>query len=370
MKLICSRSLLLTAFQIVSSVVPNRTPKEILRNIKLSLEDGKATLLGTDQEVGIRYEIPEVETDSVGDVLLPTVRVNSILREVQDDRIEIEVIEESLWIRTSHSEFQLNVEDSTEFPNVPTFGDDNYYIVPGKTLKQGIHNTIFATDVESTRYALGGILMEVDANSLTLAATDSRRLAVYKLTCSAHGTVSEEAGSPVVPAKAMALIERTIDGDDVEVKLAIHQNEVLVQSGPATIYARLVEGRFPRYQDVIPDDFQIKIDMVVGPFLSAVRQAMIVTNDESRGVDFEFEDGTLRLTSVGQDVGTSKIEIPISYSGERIVTTFDPRFIQEFLRVLDSAGPVSINMVDGNSAAVFTVEDSYTYVVMPLSRDD
>lgn len=370
MKLNCSRSLLSAAFQIVGSVVPSRTPKEILRNVKLSLADGRATLLGTDQEVGIRYEIPGVETDSVGEVLLPTQRVNSILREVQDDQIEIEVNEEALWIRTSQSEFRLSVEDPAEFPDVPAFADESYYVVPGKTLKQGIQRTIFATDVESTRYALGGILMDVNSDQFTLAATDSRRLAVYHATCSAEGSVSEEAGQPVIPSKAMSLIEKSIHDDDESVKIAIHQNEVLIQSGTSTIYARLVEGRFPRYQDVIPAEFKVQIDLVTGRFLSAVRQAQIVTNEESRGVDFDFSDGTLTLTSVGQDVGSSKIELPISYEGESISVTFDPRFVQDFLRVLDSAGSISVNLIDGNTAAVFKADENYTYVVMPLSRDD
>ncbi|WP_417851797.1 DNA polymerase III subunit beta [Thalassoglobus sp.] len=370
MKLTCSRNVLSSAFQIVGSVVPTRTPKEILRNVKLTLTEGRATLLGTDQEVGIRYEIPDVETDSVGEVLLPTQRVNAILREVQDDQISLEVNEDALWIRSSQSEFRLSVEDAAEFPSVASFEDEDYYLIGGKSLKQAIQRTIFATDVESTRYALGGVLMEVDAEKLTLAATDSRRLAVCHTTCKAHGNVSEEIGQPVIPAKAMSLIERSIDNDDEDVKIAIHQNEILVQSGQSTIYARLVEGRFPRYQDVIPGEYTSKIDLVVGPFLSAVRQAMIVTNEESRGVDFGFDDGTLTLTSVGQDVGSSKIALPISYDGEAVIVTFDPKYVQEFLRVLDSAGPVSLNLVDGNSAAVFKADENYTYVVMPLSRDD
>lgn len=370
MKLNCSRSRLSAALQIVGSVVPTRTPKEILRNVKLTLAEGRATLLGTDQEVGIRYEIPEVETDSVGEVLLPTQRVIAILREVKDEEISIEVNEEALWIRTSQSEFRLSVEDPAEFPNVAAFEDESYYVIPGKSLKQGILRTIFATDVESTRYALGGVLLEVNSESLTLAATDSRRLAVFKTGCSAQGSVSEEQGQPVVPAKAMSLIEKSIDDDDEGVKIAVHQNEVLVQSGTSTIYARLVEGRFPKYQDVIPGEFNVTVELVAGPFLSAVRQAMIVTNEESRGVDFSFEDGSLTLTSVGQDVGSSKVELPITYDAEPIVVTFDPRFVQEFLRVLDSAGPVSLNLIDGNNAAVFKGDETYTYVVMPLSRDD
>lgn len=358
-----------SAFAIVSGVVPQRSPKEVLRNVKLTLTDGVATLLGTDEEVGIRYELSGVTTDSVGEALLPTQRLSAILREVQDDTIQIEVNEEALWIRTAQSEFRLSVEDPAQFPTVAKFEDDNYFVIPGKAFRQGIQRTLFATDTESTRYALGGILLEMAPETATLAATDGRRLAVIKMNCSVHGTMENELGQPVVPAKAMALIERSIQDDDQEVHLAVHQHHVLVRSGLSTIYARLVEGRFPRYQDVIPDQCETTIEFVVGPFLSAVRQAMIVTNEESRGVDFAFGDGTLTLTSVGQDVGSSRIELPVSFEGTPFVITFDPRFVQEFLRVLEPAGPVTLQLVDGDSAAVFKAEENYTYVVMPLARD-
>lgn len=369
MKLNCSRSMLASAFQTVGGVVPTRTPKEILKNVKLLVADQQATLVGTDQEVGIRYTLPEVETDSSGEALIPTQRMTAILREIQDDAISLEVNEGTLWVRAGASEFQLSTEDPAEFPDVEGFTGEDYHAVPGKTLKQLIHRTIFATDVESTRYALGGVRLELTPDKITLAATDSRRLAVTYASCSAQGNVTEEQGEPVVPAKAMSLIERSVSDDDQDVWIAVRNNDVLVKSGQSTIYSRLVEGRFPRYQDVIPSDSNAQIEMVVGPFHSAVRQAMIVTDDESRGVDFTFGNGTLRLSSQVADVGASKIEMPIGYDGDEIVVTFDPRFVSDFLKVLDPAAQVTLKLIDGNSAAVFTADDNYSYVVMPLSRD-
>lgn len=368
MKLQCSRQSLAAALQTVGGVIPSRTPKEILKNVKLQLADGKATLSGTDQEVGIRYELPEVQTDSAGDVLLPTQRITAILREVQEEAVAIEVADDALWVRSGRSEFRLSSEDPAEFPDVATFTDEDYFVVQGRLLKQAIQRTLFAADVESTRYALGGVLVEVSDGSLALAATDSRRLAVVQTVCSRQGEAGSS-GRPVVPSKAMQLIERSIHDDDQEVRLAFHTNDVLVRSGATTIYARLVEGRFPKYQDVIPREYGTSIELVAGPFLSAVRQSMIVTNEESRGVDFTFADGNLTLTSVGADVGSSKIELPIGYDGEPLSVTFDPRFVAEFLRVIDPAGGLSLNLNDPNSAAVFKADGDYTYVVMPLARD-
>jgi len=368
MKLTSPRNLLAGAFQIVGGVVPTRTPKEILKNVKLVVADKQATLIGTDQEVGIRYQLPEVETDSAGEVLLPTQRMQQILREINDDVIALEAEEGTVWVRAGSAEFRLSTEDPAEFPDVEGFADENFYSVPGKQLKQLIQRTIFACDVESTRYALGGVQMELQQEVITLAATDSRRLAVMRSSCTPQGSVSEEVQKPVIPSKAMSLIERSIS-DETDVCIAVRNNDVLVRSGLSTIYSRLVEGRFPKYQDVIPADSNASIDLVVGPFHSAVRQAMIVTDEESRGVDFAFGNGTLRLSSQAADVGASKIEMPIGYDGDELVVTFDPRFVADFLKVLDPASQVTLKLIDSASAAVFSADENYTYVVMPLARD-
>lgn len=369
MNLVCSRSVLSTALSIVSGVVPSRTPQEILKNVKLTVQDGQATLMGTDQEVGIRYVITDIQSQSSGECLLPTQRVSQILRELPEAEVSLQVDDQQLRIRCGQSDFRLSVEDPALFPDVVEFRDQDYHIASGSVLKQGIQRTIFSTDSESTRYALGGVLMELRKDGLTLAATDGRRLAVYGGAAAAHGRVTEEVLAPVIPAKAMTLIERSIQSGDQEVHIAVHANDVLVRSGNSTIYARLVEGRFPRYQDVIPNDFTRSVSFVTGPFLSAVKQAMIVTNDESKGVDFLFDSGVLTLKSSASDVGTSSVQLPIAYDGDPLSVTFDPKFVAEFLRVLENSSQVTLHMVDENSAAVYKADDNYTYVVMPLARD-
>jgi DNA polymerase-3 subunit beta len=369
MKLHCHRPTLATAFQIVSGVVPSRTPKEVLRNVKLQVGGGKATLIGTDQEVGIRYDIPGVETDSDGEVLLPKDRVIAILRELTDDGLDLQVNETALWVRSASSEFRLASEDPAEFPPVQAFDATSYHVVPAASFKEMIKRTVFATDTESTRYALGGVLMEFGTDKLTMAATDSRRLAVVSTASSTIGTVEPRATHPVVPAKALSLIERSITDNDQDVYLAVYPNSVLVKVGSSTIYSRLVEGRFPRYADVIPSAGGSVIELLVSSFYSAVRQAQIVTNEESRGVDFTFDNGVLRLTSVAADIGQSKIEMPISYDGTPITITFDPRYISDFLRILDPSTSVKLQLLDGESAAVMRTDDGYIYVIMPLARD-
>lgn len=369
MKLNCHRGSLAAAFQAVSAVVPSRTPKPILQNVKLKVTDGETVLIGTDQEVGMRYVVPEVEAEGQGEILLPTNRVTSILRELRDDTVTLDVMQDSVQIRAGHSEFKLPVENPAEFPTVAPFAEEEYLIVASRVLKEMIRRTIFATDPESTRYPLGGILLALGDQQLGLVATDSRRLAVVHASCSSHGGMPDRPAPPVVPAKAMSLIERSLTDSDDEVWIAVNANDVLVKTPHATIYSRLLEGRFPKYQDVIPKDSQLSVDLVTSPFYTAVRQAQIVTNEESRGVDFTFVEGSLVLNSQAADVGQSRIELPVSYSGPEVTITFDPRFISDFLKVLEPETQVHLEMNDPESAAVLRTEDGYTYVIMPLSRD-
>jgi DNA polymerase-3 subunit beta len=164
-------------------------------------------------------------------------------------------------------------------------------------------------------------------------------------------------------------MERSITDDLEEVQLAIRGNDVTLKAGSSTIYSRQVEGRFPRYSDVIPSHSEHTIDMVVSPFYAAIRQAQIVTNEESRGVDFAFTKGQLTLKSLVAEIGQSTVELPISYEGDDLTITFDPRFVAEFLRILSPETNIQLRLVDSESAAVLSTEDDYTYVIMPLSRD-
>ncbi len=144
----------------------------------------------------------------------------------------------------------------------------------------------------------------------------------------------------------------------------------MVKSPRATIYARLLEGRFPRWREVFPTrDGAVKIELSVGPLLSAVRQAAIVTSEESRGVDFTFGEGTLVLSGQVAEVGQSRVELPIGYDGAEISVTLDPKFMIDFLRVLDPEKTFSLEIKDAESAAVCTTDDGYGYVIMPLARD-
>jgi DNA polymerase-3 subunit beta len=371
MKALCNREGLLAGFSMVSAVVPARSPKAILQNVKLIADpEGGSTLLATDLEVGIRYRVLGVKVDQRGAVILPTQHFGQILRTSTDEELALESSADHLMVRGLRFQFKLPADDPDTFPDVPDFTASAYLVVPAADLRRAIRRTVFATDVESTRYALGGVLFELGAETLTMVATDGRRLARQVIACDTEGEAKPPGGQPVVPVKALKLLERNLHDEDPPVHLAFQgNNAILVRSERAVIHSKLVEGRFPRYQDVFPTHVEAKVPLEAGSLLRAVEQASIVTSDESRGVDFLFGSGVLKLVSQAPDQGSSDVELPINYEGKALEITFDPRYLADALRTLDEDAALTGEFIDSKNAAVFKTDDRYTYVVMPLTRE-
>lgn len=370
MKVTCQRETLLAAFQTAAAVVPTRSPKPILQNIKLEVSDAGAILLATDLEVGIRIQVPGIQAQVPGSAILPLSRFGSILRESSDETLRLEADGQATTVRGERSEFTLPAENPQEFPTVADFTDTAFHELSARLLREMIRRTIFATDNESSRYALGGVLLEMGPEKIVAVGTDGRRLAKMEVPARSEGGHQSGDSMTIVPTKAMQLIERAISDADAEIQLAARANDILVRGPRATIYSRLVEGRFPKWRDVFPQrSGASRVELTVGPLYSAVRQAAIVTSEESRGVDFAFESGMLVLSGRVAEVGQSRVELPIAYDGPAISITLDPRYVSDFLKVLDAEKIVSIELKDAESAAVCTTDDGYGYVIMPLARD-
>lgn len=370
MKIRCSKEPLLAAVQTAASVVPARSPKPVLTNVKLEATREGAVISATDLEVGIRVAVAGVETEAAGAVLLPSGRLIAILREAAAGTVfEIASDGTAASVKAPRSEFRLPVEDPLEFPTVATFPEGRSFELSTPLVRELVRRTVFATDNESSRYALGGVLVELGGATVIAVGTDGRRLAKMEGPCQSHGDDGGEV-QPIVPARAMHLIERCLGATEAAVHFAVGASEIIVRTAETTISARLVSGRFPRWRDVFPDrPDAAQVKLVAGPLVAAVRQAAIVTSEQSKGVDFSFEPGQLVLSGRSAESGESRIELPIEHAGEAVRIKLDPRFMIDFLRVLDGGTTVSIEITDSQSACVCRTDDGYGYVIMPLAAD-
>jgi len=359
-------------FQIAAAVAPTRSPKSILQNVLIKAIGGKCELMATDMEIGVRLHVDDITIETPGQSVVPVDRLSRILQESSDEELTLETNQKATKVEGSRSKIELTTVNPEEFPEVHPFGEENYLTIASTVLRVLIHRTLFATDSDSSRYALGGILLDVDGDTLTAVGTDGRRLAKMAGRISSQGEFKQPTNeNTIVPAKSMQIIERILPEDEnVEIKLAISGNEMLVGFPQGIIYTRLLEGRYPNWRDALPKTTEAEgIQFQVGPMYQALKQAAVVTSGESRGIDFTFDNGTVVLSNQTADVGSSRVEIPISYDREKMIVRLDHGFVADFLKVLKREWTFTLNLKSSDEAAYCETDDDYGYVIMPLSRD-
>src|SRR5438132_3391088 len=368
MKIVCHREGLLSACQLASVAVAARDVKPVLRNIKAIVEDDRCTLMATDLELGIRLEVRGIKVEEPCDALLPTSRLIAILREATDEEMTIEAGPDKCIVRGNTNEFDMPGEDPAAFPDVPAFAEEKYHEISAGSLREMIKRTIFAAATEGqVRFgATTGILWELEDDKAAMIATDGRRLAMMTAQAKPHGGHTTKGQLPVVPSKAMNLLERNLTEPDETIRISLRPNEVLMKTERAMIYSRLVEGRFPNYKQVIPAKHSHRVPLTVGPFNAAVRQAAIMTDDESKRVRFQFAKKKLTLRAQGVESGQSRVELPIEYDGKGLEISFDPKFVTDMLRVLEPDTALTLEMSESEKPAVFRHDPSYLYVIVPL----
>lgn len=371
MKAVCDRATLTSGVQVASAVVASRSPKPALGCIKMAAEKDSITLLATDLEVGIRIELNKMEVQEPGVGLVPADRFHAILRELDEDTIALSSTEQETTIEAPGSHFTILGDNPEDFPQVPDFPEEGAFTVGADDLLALAERTLFATAKENTRYALNGVLWEVEGKNLTLVATDGRRLSLAKGKCKDG---PQEKATAIVPSKAMQLIVRCLT-DAAEAKgtarVVIGEKDVLVEVPPAdggrrVVYSRLVDGHFPKYDDVIPKDLDKKATLGTGAMLAAVRKAALLTNEESRGVMLKFSSGELVITSRTPEMGEAEIRMPAAYDGEDLAIGFNPQYLMDAAKVID-AEELAFMFKGPSKPGVILEGKTFTHVVMPVS---
>jgi len=363
MKFNCNRAALAEALGVVSGVVATRTPKPVLECVRVSVTQDAIVLLGTDLEVGIRYSVGQVTVDQPGEILVPADKLAAVVRESTDEILEFESVDHGCRITGRDSKFEIYGQDPREFPPVAEMEGEPDLVVKAETLNQMIHRTLFAAARENTRYAINGILWDKQGKKLRMVATDGRRLA------RSVGTADKSSSGDtdvIVPVKAMGLITRLLAEADEPVRVRLMPNQILVSTARATVSSVLVEGRFPKYEDVIPQGNDKKVTFTPAGLLSAVRRAALLTTEESKGVRFSFTPGKLVLSGRAPDQGEATITLDLEYKDSPLEIGFNPNYLIDALRVVDTDSVV-LELGEANRPGVLQAGPNFLYVIMPVS---
>ncbi len=371
MKMICDRAALLDALTLVNGVVATRTPKPVLECVKIEAANGVLTLSGTDLEAALRVSTTRVDIQAPGDALVPADKLMQICRNLTDATLAIEVKDAVATIKGEGTTFKIYGHTPSEFPSIPDPGKlDADFTIDADTLCLLIERTIFATARENSRYAINGVLVSRKGKNVEFVSTDGRRLALAKGKCTTSGS---EDGVCIIPTKALNLLQKLAANDpDAMVQVKIEDNRAIFILGDAgdeqsMLSTNLVEGAFPPYEDVIPKDLDKKATFDVGLLDIAVKQAALLTNEESKGIRMTFSESSLSISSRAPELGEAEIKVALNkFDGSELEIGFNPTFITDALRHVEG-DEVLFELKAANKPGLMKSGTDFVYVLMPVS---
>ena len=345
----------------VAAAVPTRPAKPTLTNVLFA----NGTLTATDLELQIAVEI-----DYTGEpLLLPHARLRAILAEARAEEVTITPDGTSCVVAAGRGTWRLPVESAAEWPTWNHEPLRTLVRVPCDQFARAVKACVYATDNDSSRYALGAVLIEVLGGDCSFVATDGRRLSHVAVE---HDQAVDD-GSALVPARVLASLASVAARGEDAVQLEASEHELVATLPGCVVTARQIAGRFPRWRDVLPKDRAGTIETVVDrdELMAATRAAAIVTSEQSKGVDFTFSADGVTLHGQSAEYGQSDVTIEVVSGGDPVKVKLDPVFVVEWLRgIATDEGPhITVELVDAQSACVLRNGGCYTGVIMPLSND-
>ncbi len=366
MKLAITRDDFVNGLQAVQNIVGSRTTLPILSNVLLQAEDNRLRLTATDLDVTITSTV-EAKVVRKGATTVPAKRLFSIVREAAPGEIDLEVDDRSVCtLRSGPSIFKVRGLAAEDFPPLPHFEEQRPITVPQERLKGMLRRSAFAASTDETRYVLNGIFFSLKEHKLTAVATDGRRLALTDEEAEIEGGVSVEF---IIPTKAVTELARLLqDKGTVELRYTENQAafKLLDEAGKATVVTtKLVEGTYPNYQQVIPRECKERVTLVREEFLHALRRAEIMTSDKSNSVKLHFQRNTLVITANTPEIGEAQETVAVNYNGAELAVAFNPVFLVEALRALDTED-IFFEVTDELSPGVVKINGPFLYVIMPM----
>lgn len=365
MKFTVSRQAILEAFQVVGLVISPRAIRPILTNVHLVVTNDMLTVMGTDLEMSIRFHVPMSDVEETGEAVVPSSRVTSILKECATDTVSFEAeVGGKVRLRSGKSAFQLLSENPEEYPPIPEFNNENAFGLDRDKLVTLVRKTHFAVAKEKSRFAFNGAKLHIEGSQARMIATDGKRLVMKVEDIDNSDGVS---AGHIVPSRALTVFEKVLGEDDDLVRVALEDKEIMIKTRRAEISSRLVEGSFPNYKAVIPDECTINLEFRREDLIRAFKQAALLTSQETRSVKLKLFEGRAELSAQALDAGEAKIELDApGYDGEELQIAFNPDFMVEGLKVME-AETIQIGFSRANQPAKITGDDGFVYVVMPVT---
>jgi DNA polymerase-3 subunit beta len=365
MKFVISRDALLKPLNLVAGVVERRQTLPILANVLLVLDGDRLSLTGTDLEVELVGRVQLTEPGEAGEITVPARKLVDICKSLPEgSKIELASGENKVTVKSGRSRFTLSTLPPREFPNVEDSMGTHQFTLKQGELKRLIDRTAFAMAQQDVRYYLNGMLWELKGGQLRVVATDGHRLAMCTLPSKLE--VPEDI-QVILPRKGVIELSRLLLEEEAEIVVVIGSNHIRATTTDFTFTSKLVDGKFPDYQRVLPKtpDKILRGDRL--ELRQAFTRTAILSNEKYRGVRLQLSDGSLQIVANNPEQEEAEEVVSVDYQGDTLEIGFNVSYLLDVLGILSGA-QIKLSLSDPNSSALVEESDDgdSLYVVMPM----
>ncbi|MFH1283856.1 MAG: DNA polymerase III subunit beta [bacterium] len=366
MKLVFNKDELLYGLQIVLSAIATKTTLPVLSNFLIEVKDNVIKLFSTNLEISVQTTI-KGEILGEGEVTIPAKKFIEIIKELPSDS-EINITaDESLKIDVHCGKIYFSMKGLSreEFPVIPEFGSSKTIVMQKKALDEMFKKTIFAVSTDETRYVLNGLYLVIKEGKLVIVATDGRRLALIE------DQIAEQKidKSVIVPSRTINELVKLFANvnDEEEIKIQLLDNQIAFRFDNTVVFSRLVEGVFPNYEQVIPKSSAFQLSINRDELLAVTKRAALCVMDKGGSVKYNITKGKLLVAASAHSYVEYKDELDINYSGTSIEIAFNPVYLLDVLKNIDSK-EVFFEFSSSVNPGVIkpTNNNKFIYIIMPM----
>ena len=361
------RDSLLAPLQSVSGIVEKKHTLPILSNVLLEKHGDRLTLLATDIEIQITTSTPVASNEGDGAVTVGARKLQDILRSLPDSaEVSLNLEEKRLQVKAGKSRFNLQTLPAEDFPRMALSDRDIRKItVTQKQFRRLLGQTQFSMAAQDVRYYLNGLLLLVEGNELRAVATDGHRLAYASMAMEGDANLPRQ--ELILPRKTVLELSRLLADSDEPLQIELTSNQVRFQFGNINLVSKLIDGKFPDYERVIPATLKNFVSLYRTALLQSMVRAAILTNEKFRGVRLVLTPGSLKIMAANAEQEEAQEELEVEYTGDAIDVGFNVGYLLDVLNN-SSAESIEWGFNDANSSALLTIpgNERFKYVVMPM----
>ena len=372
MELVVRKTDLLRELQLFQGIVERKNTIPILANVLIEADGDEVKLLATDLEVGLRSRCA-ASVGKSGSLTLPAKKLYEIVKALPETDVRIEEDRNGVKVAADRFDSRMQTLPREDFPSMPEATGAHSATLPREVLRQMVSKTQFAITGEDTRYFLNGALFILRPDAMSLVATDGHRLALISVAREAAAgkgaALGDEEVRVILPRKTLLELGRLLAEGEGEIHYERGENHLFFDIGGRLLISRMIDGQFPAFERVIPKSNDKRIEFDKDRLTSAVRRVALLSNERSRAVKFQIDDGRVEIASSSPEFGEAKEVLLVEYGGPAVTICFNAQYVLDFLNVTETEG-VGLEFKDEMSQAVMKPIGAdgydYTYVIMPM----